>query len=311
VLQAYTEDRSNQLVLGVFIGTFTYALLVLRTVRSSLEDHDRFVPSISVTVALLLALLSIGFLIYFVNHVARSIQAETIIDRAARNALRVVDNLFPQELGEPAAPGSLDDLVLERQATVRAPRAGYIQGADEDRVLELAERHDLLVRMERRIGEFVLEGDPLLTVQPANVPDAVCAALSHVLTLGAERTRHQDLERSLVELTDIGIRALSPGSNDPTTAKASIDRLAQVIAVLSSRSFPPRVRVGRDGIPRFVARRSDLQEIVARAYGPLAHHAANDPFVLEHLRASLRVLEARAAPSRRHVFTAQLSRLPT
>jgi len=86
VLRNFLADRSNQRVLGVFIGTFTYTLLVLRVVRSS-EEIKTFVPELSVSVAIILALISIGFLIHFIHHAASSIQAGVILDRVTREAL--------------------------------------------------------------------------------------------------------------------------------------------------------------------------------------------------------------------------------
>jgi uncharacterized membrane protein len=79
VLRTFLEDRANQVVLGVFIATFTYSLLILRTVRGESDDLDAFVPSISVSTALLLGIVSVGLLIFFINHIAQSIRASVII----------------------------------------------------------------------------------------------------------------------------------------------------------------------------------------------------------------------------------------
>jgi uncharacterized membrane protein len=311
VLQSFTEDRANQLVLGVFIGTFTYALLVLRTVRSTFEDSERFVPALSVTVALLLALISIGCLIFFVNHIARSIEAESIIERAAGNARRVVDHLFPESGGSPAeiARPDIGAQLDTAGLPVRVEAAGYLQDVDVEGVLRLADRHGLVVRMERRIGEFLLPADVLFSVLPRTAGENVLGEVRSCATLGPARTRHHDLERSLVELTDIGIRALSPGMNDPTTAMASIDRVTEVLALLATRSFPALQRTGADGELRFVGRRREFADFVEGAYAPLIHHARRDPHVSARIRDSLEALMARVPTSRRDPFAAQLLKL--
>ncbi|HEU0302351.1 MAG TPA: DUF2254 family protein [Longimicrobium sp.] len=106
VLRNFTADRGNQLVLGVFIGTFTYTLLVLRTVRSADDGESPFVPRVAVTLAVVLVLVAIGFLIFYINHSARSIQVAAILGRVARRTIGDVRRLFPEQIGyaDEAAP---------------------------------------------------------------------------------------------------------------------------------------------------------------------------------------------------------------
>lgn len=101
VLRNFTADRGNQLVLGVFIGTFTYTLLVLRTIRSADDGEDPFVPRVGVTLAVVLVLVAIGILIFYINHSARSIQVAAILERVAHRTIGDVRRLFPQEIGHP------------------------------------------------------------------------------------------------------------------------------------------------------------------------------------------------------------------
>jgi uncharacterized membrane protein len=287
VLRSFTGDRVNQWVLGVFIGTFTYALLVLRTVRSSLEDLESFVPSLSVTLAVLLALVSIGFLIYFINHIARSIQAEVILDRVARDALQIVDALFPEELGQPAdEPASLRPQTASMQA-VRSRASGYVQGVDEDLIMQLAVEHDTVILLQPRIGDFVMQDDELARVEGSDVRSDVQDKLRSAITVGHERTRYQDVERGIIELTDIGVRALSPGLNDPTTALVCIDRVMEIMARLGQRRMPSRERAGDDGKLRVIAHRPAWPDLVHLAYAGLRHYSRTHPGVAIALARSL------------------------
>lgn len=228
VLRGFVGDRANQLVLGVFIATFTYTLLVLRTIRSEAEDQQLFVPSISVAMAIGLALVSIGLLIFFIHHVSRSIQASTIIDRATRDTRRIVDRVLPDpaqrdpaqrdpahRADSPASPPA----PTEPPATVAAARGGYIQAVDEDALFELARRAQATIRMERQVGDHVLRGAPLISVWSAQrVPDDATEVVQQAFTVGPERTLADDLELGVRQLSDIALRALSPSLNDPTTA---------------------------------------------------------------------------------------------
>ena len=100
LLRNFMRDRTNQVVMGFFVGIFVYCLIVLRTIRGG--DEGAFVPSIAVTFALLLALVSIGMLIAFIHHIAASIQAANLVAGAADETQKLLDKLFPKNIGEPA-----------------------------------------------------------------------------------------------------------------------------------------------------------------------------------------------------------------
>ena len=310
VLRSFTEDRVNHLVLGVFIGTFTYALLVLRTVRSEFADYDRFVPTLSVNTAVALALLSIGFLIYFINHIARSIQAETIIARVTADALEVVERLFPQQLGtgapeEPAA----EYWAAAPRAVVYADRSGFVQSVQAEQMLQLADRHDLLLRLETHIGAFVLDGDALISIIGGSAERLPMRELRQTVVLGPERTRFQDVERGLIELTDIAVRALSPGINDPTTARVCVHRLTEIFAQMGMRRFPPIVRKGAAGSVRVVAPRAHFAELVTLAYGQIRAYARGHPAVIATMTESLQRLLARLPAERQPAVRRELERV--
>ena len=299
VLRNFTSDRSNQLVLGIFIGTFTYTLLVLRTVRSATPGEEEFVPRLAVAVAMLLVLLSIAFLIYFIHHAARSIQIPVILDRVTRITLNQVERLFPESVGsaDPTEEAASDGPVGEGRG-VLARTAGYLQAVDEGALFDLGERHRLVIQMERHIGEFVLPGQILATVWPADVDEGVGDAVRRALVLGAERTPEQDVEFGIIELSDIAVKALSPGINDPTTALHCIDRLGQILLAFGTRS-PPRQPRSREGRVHFIALPLTFDRVVDLAFGQIRHFGAANPAIAKKLLDLLTSL-LEMVPQRQH-----------
>jgi uncharacterized membrane protein len=95
LLRNFVRDKGNQIVLGSFIATFVYCLLVLRTVRG--DDGAHFVPAIAITLGMVLTLASLGVLIYFIHHVSISIQAATIIGLVSHELNEVIERLFPEK----------------------------------------------------------------------------------------------------------------------------------------------------------------------------------------------------------------------
>jgi uncharacterized membrane protein len=185
LLRNFTRDKANQVVLGTFVGTFVYALLVLRAVRG-LED-DTFVPLLGVTFGIVLALLSLAAFIFFIDKVVDSIQATSIIAQAAEETHAAIETLFPEQVGEEEdEPEAEDYPPFVSAAEVLAPATGYIQDVDAEKLLELTREAGIILRMEATIGGFVVKGTPLAMAAErgaeagatASVPDRA-APLDH------------------------------------------------------------------------------------------------------------------------------------
>ncbi len=282
VLRNFVGDRASQVVLGVFIGTFTYALLVLRVVRGedpvALEEEDYFIPHLSIVVAVILTLVSIGFLIFFINHLARSIQASVIIHRVTRDTLDTMKRLVPERFGEPAEM-RVEGVTPRAQGTiVTARESGYVQGIDPHGISALLDKEMLTIRLDREVGDFVLTGSVLGRVWPATVQDdgEVADSVRRSYILGVERTQYMDIEHGVIELVDMAIKGLSPSVNDPTTAVLCVDRLAEILLALAHHGSPGRVRRRENG-GVLILPRTEFERLVDTAFDQIRHFGVGNP----------------------------------
>ena len=311
VLRQFTSDRANQIVLGVFIGTFTYTLLVQRTVRTG-DGEEAFVPNVAVTGAVILALLSIAFLIFFINHAARSIQASVIIDSVTADTLRAIRQVYPERLeeGEDEPLVAADEYTAgrsEESLVITCSKAGYIQELDRGALKEIAEQNHLFIRSDVEIGKHVLDGDGVMTVWPAeDVDPKIRDELRGTLVLGMERTPYQDLKLGVIELMDIAVKAMSPSVNDPTTALNSIDRLGEILLDLAWRRRGDLVEMSDNGRPLLITRRPLLEDTLGVAFDQVRHYAADNPTVAIALTRLLGRLAAAAPDTARAAFVEQL-----
>lgn len=295
LIRNFTRDRGNQLVLGTFVATFVYCLLVLRTVNGT--EKATFVPELGVTVGVALALASLGVLIYFIHHIAVSIQASQVVERVGAELVATVAEVYPEEVGEGAAPA--EEPVGGPPAGARpvvAADTGYVLGIDADAVLRAATEHDLVVHLLFAPGRFVRCGDAVARVASTagKLPAEVESTLRQAVLIGPNRTGYQDIEFALLQLTEIAVRALSPGVNDPFTAAECVDRLGDGLGRLAGRAFPSPVRVGPDGRVRVVARRPAFPDLLDAALDPVRHHARGSPLVLGRLLDGLAAVAERA-----------------
>ncbi|NML18166.1 DUF2254 domain-containing protein [Azohydromonas caseinilytica] len=292
VLRNFMSDRPTQLVLGMFVGIFAYCLVVLRTVRSD-DDGPGFLPSLAVMGGVVLALFGVAMLIYFIHHVATSIQVSSILQRIARDTGEAIDRLFPEALGRglPADESCLDELPT-RWHDVPAPATGYLVGVDDDGLLTLASRLGRVVQLAHCIGDFVIEGQPLVRVSggyPLDGPEA--RALCGLFAVQPQRTVHQDAAYGLQQIVDVALKALSPGINDPATALMCIDHLGALLLRLGGRRIPSPCRSDGGGL-RVVARGPGFEDLAALALDPIAEHARGETAVLGKLLHTLSMLGA-------------------
>jgi uncharacterized membrane protein len=289
LITLFMRDRVNQVVLGTFIATFLYALLVLQTVT---EGPGRpFVPHLSITVALALAVVSLGWLVYFIHHVADSIQADTVIAEVYGELDHALDHMYPRLAKDEAAPWSTEpvpaDLLAQPAAPVPAPKGGYVQAIGTHALLRLARAHDLVIRIDRRPGQFVIFERPLMHAWPrSRVSDEVIEQAAAEVVIGPKRTPTQDVEFSIGALVEIAVRALSPGINDPRTAMTCIDRLGAALAhLIRSGDRSPLIH-DRDGRLRLITGPTTFEDALDVALNQI-RQAANG-----HVSVLIRVIEA-------------------
>jgi uncharacterized membrane protein len=302
LLRNFMQDTGNQLVLGTFIATFIYCLLVLRTIHG--EDYNLFVPQLSVTIGIVLAIISIGVLIYFIHHASTIIQASHVISGVSSEFEQAIDRLFPEALGQGSSRsqrsiGEIPERFDLEASSIRAIDTGYLQIIDDHSLIKLASRHDLLIRLQVQPGQFVAKDNELVKVYPQERVDrSLAEQLRKAFILGKERTEQQDIEFPINQLVEIALRAISPAVNDPFTAIRCIDRLGAGLSSLAQRHFPSPYRYDAVQNLRVIAQPVTFERLVAQAFNPIRQYAQSDSAVTIRLLETItRIAQASHHPS--------------
>lgn len=298
LLYNFMRDVGTQVVLGTFVATFVYCVLVLRTVRAS--SQSEFLPQTSATVAIILALASLGVLIYFIHHVASAIRVTTVTTRVSSELCKSMNQFFPCELGknpnaadeETKARRQLEQMLSNNHShQIQSAENGYLQAIDSEKLLSLAEQHDLVIRLDRSPGDFLVECGELATVWPGEkVNTGIENCLRETMVFGSERTSVQDMEFSIMQLVETAVRALSPGINDPQTAILCIDQLSVAICRLAHREIPSPYRHSSDGSLRVVAEPMRMKEFVTAAFDQIRQYGRTSVPVTKRLLSSIAVI---------------------
>jgi uncharacterized membrane protein len=271
LLRNFTRDRGNQLTLGVFLGTFCYALVVLRSVRT--ESEGGFIPHLSLSVGIGLAFVCVATLVYFVGHMAGRINVDTVIDLVSDDVHSAIHRLTTDARQDDPPP-----LIFWRSATpITDRRHGYLQQLDEHGLATWAEEHETAIRLLVRPGDYVFPGAPIaLMTRPVEGAED---AIRNATALGPQRVSSSDLRFAIRQLVEVAVRALSPGINDPHTAVSVLDRLGAALCEMTALYLPTGVWIRADR-PVLVVPHIQYEQLLNTMFHMIRQNAAGNTTVL-------------------------------
>lgn len=254
ILRTFLRDLGTQVTLGTFNSTFIFCMAVLLQLSGTAKQP---LPQISVNVALLLGLISFGVLIYFINHVAVSLQAPIVIFKVSKELKAAINRDFPVDSAIAPVSSSNENNkmtpdLLTAHSIVMAKGSGYLQARNDDFLFHFAKQRKLVLKLLSEPGDFIIQGTPLVITWPAINTESDAKVLNTAFILGPQRTLVQDVIFGINELVEVAIRALSPAINDPFTAMTSIDWIGSALCQICSRSFPPSQLFDKTGHLRII-----------------------------------------------------------
>lgn len=300
----FLGDRFQQVTVGVVLGTATFSVLALRSVPVAVEGEIAAAPDLSVLTAVALTAASLVMLVISVDRTASRLAVGTLVNDVATETCRLVAKKYGDDARRLATevPGRLVALPQEDdwEATdaVSTDRPGWVQYIDEESLVE-ALPEGAKARLLHPVGTFVLGEMELVQIRSDAMNDERAKKVRAAIVIGDRRTMQQDVSFGLTRLTDIGLRALSPGVNDPNTAREVVMRIGQVVLTLQAHDIPAAAREveGRQ-IVRVAEPTHD--DFVREAFSQLRRAAESDAATLWTIRRTLSVIasetERRALP---------------
>ena len=317
MMRNFVRDVGNQVTLGVFVATFTYSVLALGSI--TIYPHNGFAPHLSITVAEFMMLVDVAVLVYFINHIAASIQLPEVIAGIARDLDAAIDAEFPlvESVDDKPVNARFDTsvsrktaellvMIEERGVDVAAAKSGYLQFVGYAQLAKIAKLVDAVIRLEYRPGHFIVAGRPVAKVFPRGATQQVEVALAKAHVTGPHRTLMQDPVFALDQLVEIAIRALSPAVNDTFTALTCLDWISSGLCRLSGRELTERVIRDEEGRIRLMGADWSYLKIVNRAFDKIRQAAGGMPAVIIRILDSLTVVaQATTTTAQREILLRQ------
>jgi uncharacterized membrane protein len=304
MLRNFIRDIGTQVSMGAFVATFVYSVLALQSVADSPRE---FVPHLSTTVAVGLALVDLGVLIYFIDHVAVSIQLTSVVSGIARDFRATLGQLqgYEWQLVRPG-PNRDDIIALVKRAdlggAIAARSSGFLQAIGYERLLAIATESDAIIRLLHRPGQFVLAGQPLARVLPAAAVGPVSRGLVRAHIVGPNRTLTQDPIFAIDQLVEVALRALSPAVNDTFTALNCIDWLADCLCRASAQPLPSGIYCDASGNVRVIEPVVTYERLLKGATDKIRQAGRGMPAILIRLLENLhKLMTLVSTPDRREI----------
>lgn len=282
LLGNFMQDKSTQFVLGAFGSTFVYCLLILRSIQAGYDTF--FVPIFSVNVAVVLAIINVGVLIFFIHHIAVSLKAEYVISSVYNGLSNDIERIFKDisieednDTGrDEASHKRTSDGNFQNEVAVKASTGGYIQAIDHGMLLEISSQYDVVIQLLFKAGDFSVTGTHIATIKShSGIEEELPDMIREAFIFGTQRTHEQDVEYAIHQLVEIAVRSLSKGINDPFTAISCIDYLSSVLCSLARKKLPASHRYDSGGELRLVIKEITYGDFLDSSFNQLRQHCSS------------------------------------
>jgi len=308
LVRNFMADRANQFVLAAFTSTFLYSIVVLRSVHTAIEDGSAFVPVIAIHVAVVLGVVDVAVLVFFIHHIASSVQITSLQKQVQEDLETAVDHAYRTDDDSDGVSVRPQPDGAGSWSTVEAGGDGYVQSVGWERLVSWAHDHDQVVDMAAMPGDHLIEGDCLLRVAPrvgAHVrplSEKDLDRLRSIVTPGAARTPFQDVGFALQQLVEIAVRGLASGTNDPYTAVSALDLSATALVPLWAERQAITAYLDEDALARVLPHWPAPEQLVDTVFDGVLTYGAEHPIVLDAARRLLaRLADVASGPRAEHL----------
>jgi uncharacterized membrane protein len=288
-VSGFMRDRVDQNTLGVFLGGFAFGAGGILLLQPEPAYYDPRLLGLVLLTTVIGAYLVLCALVYFIHHTATALQISNLIVHLYRDADVALTRFLMHSESEMKQSTVAMDLPSELAGEVEARAAGYIQVLDRQHIFRLAVAHNLLVRVIRHTGDFATRGSALCEVWPAaRLTPEVADGFRAAYAVGARRTSERDPLLGMDLLAEIGVRALSPGINDPSTAVNCLDFIGDLLVRLAVHELPRQEMRDEEGRLRVLVAGPEFRDFLERSLLGIAGAGAGHARVVLSLLRLLR-----------------------
>jgi uncharacterized membrane protein len=274
-LQNFITDHSTQRVLGIFTAGFIYCIILLLFLKETTEEQLFLVPSFAVAIAILCLIV----FVFFIQHVTTWIQVSNLLHNITVETMDCMEELFEESDASihdaPWDDWESQEITTKEPVIIMSKEPGYVQYIDVEALVKEAYESDCIVRVERQQGDYINEHTPILSVWGSG-PKIDKDSFRSLITVSIARAPLEDVEFGIRKVTEIGVRALSSGINDPSTAVHCIEQLGTLLSKLTSMQGPQPYFNDKNRNLRVIVKTPDFFDYLDIAFSPILRYGKVD-----------------------------------
>ncbi len=299
-MQDFLKNKVTLKVLGVFIGGFIYSILTLLFLNDNLQGAQE-ATIFSALIAVIVAIVCLAYFVYFIHHAANSVQVNLLIENLKQEIIDIVDKIEERNNSDDkirnTPPSNLKEITEKDAMTFNANRSGYIQYIYDIQLTNLADELDLIIRAEKMIGDYVTENTIIFSVWQLNPEEDMKEEMEVIdkkildhLVIDNERSKKNDIEFGLLKLTEVALRAISPGINDPNTAVFCINQLGWVLSRIAVANIENTYYYNDKDELCFILEDISFWDLLYKTFYQLRHYGNQDVSVAGSLLDALLII---------------------
>ncbi|MEK3798486.1 DUF2254 domain-containing protein [Peribacillus sp. FSL H8-0477] len=276
MLKNFIASKSTQRVLGIFTSSFFYMLLCFLFLNKETAQYYFAVP----VFATLIAALSMGTFIFFINHAVEWLQVNQMTYDMKKEALSIVKSTLEDEVD----PYKVKDISIvndqsykSKGLTITARKSGYIQLVDFITMIEEAQKDDIVIRLEYTIGNYVFASTPIITFWKESAIEIDELKYLSLISIRRKQTEVQDIEFSINKLVEVAIRSI--GHYDPKTATNVIYQIGEILASISRESIFSNYLKDESNKLRIILQKREFNHYLYHGFGYIRHYAKDNVIV--------------------------------
>ncbi len=224
LLPGLISNRRHQIILGIYNGTLLYSIFTLVSIVPTGDKYQ--LPGFSVLLSIVFMTLSLGAFIYFIHSISQEIQVNTIMDKIFKTSKGRLDKLIEAEKELDIDFGDTSDW-----KEIMADDTGYLQDVSLKSLAEIVKEHNLRVEIVPIKGAYVLRGIPVIRYNGEINDDELEKEMLDTITFSKDELIEDNYVLAFKQITEIALKAMSPGINDPGTCINAIDYLTELFAL--------------------------------------------------------------------------------
>ena len=279
VVPGLITRKSHQMVLGFYLGSIIYSIIMLININK-LDNGNTAIPSLGVLFALVFGLISLGLFVFFIHSISKAIQVDNVLNGLFRQTKKEIQDIINMQNENP-----VDNFPeFSNWHSINSTTEGYYKGVHTNKLCALLADENIELFITVKQGYFTVKGYPFLKCnKDISENEALIEKILDCFIFYIEEYISDHYRYGLTQISEIAVKAMSPGINDPGTAVKSIDMLSILLIDRLKINAINYACNQSEASPLLYFHETSFDELLHDNFTPLRNYAKGDAYVMTNV----------------------------